>query len=560
MASDALFEDWRKFSLTETEAPGFKVEEDAMGESRTIGSKCLLGKLITDKLFNKEALKTTMLRLWGASRGITATNISDNLFAFQFPNEYERTRVLNGAPWLFDNYLLALQEFDGSIPAIQFSSLTLIFGYNSMVKEVDAPENGIGWGSALRVRLQLDFTRPIPRGRLISFSSLGQMWVSFRYERLPWICFHCGLIGHLERDCAEKLRLGRREEPPFKQYGPWLRATESSQRRRVFGNEKPRQGPTAPRRDRNMTEVATGGREAGSSPVISQSDELARDRVDHPNPVNFDPGNPSLSHRVDDEIDSTGDSDIPFISLVDDTAQAVDIEIENIGGAILGEDNFHGMACMQAVHVAANTKSMPIAGPSSSAPNLLHEESNAVCLDDPCLPRTTNDLDGMSSPSRVAVQLRKHGTKSWKRVARKSTKSISTKRGALKRLLELDEEIQSESVTKRPKTNVMGKRDVVTAAERLDRMMATVSWILEFEGAVVTHLPRLSSDHCPLLLDIPPTSAVTKRKKVYRFEALWVKDDQCKGVIEQAWGSEVQDGSPMFRLRSKENVSNFRDW
>ena len=129
MASDALLEDWRKFSLTEMEAPGFKVEEDVMGESRTIGSKCLLffliyskcllGKLITDKLFSKEALKTTMLRLWGASRGITAANISDNLFAFQFPNEYERTRVLNGAPWLFDNYLLALQEFDGSIPEIQ---------------------------------------------------------------------------------------------------------------------------------------------------------------------------------------------------------------------------------------------------------------------------------------------------------------------------------------------------------------------------------------------------------------------------------------------------------
>ena len=119
MASNALLEDCRKFSLTETEAPGFKVEEDAMGESRTTGSKCLLGKLITEKLFSKEVLKTTMLRLWGASRGITATNISDNLLAFQFPNEYERTRVLNGAPWPFDNYLLALQEFDRSIPAIQ---------------------------------------------------------------------------------------------------------------------------------------------------------------------------------------------------------------------------------------------------------------------------------------------------------------------------------------------------------------------------------------------------------------------------------------------------------
>ena len=38
-----------------------------------------------------------MLRLWGATQGITAYYIGQNLFVFQFNEDFERKRVLNGA-------------------------------------------------------------------------------------------------------------------------------------------------------------------------------------------------------------------------------------------------------------------------------------------------------------------------------------------------------------------------------------------------------------------------------------------------------------------------------
>jgi hypothetical protein len=72
MESEALLDDWRKFSLTEAEAPGFGVGEDAMGATKTLGSKSLLGKLITDKFFSKDAMKSMMLRLWGIARYLCA--------------------------------------------------------------------------------------------------------------------------------------------------------------------------------------------------------------------------------------------------------------------------------------------------------------------------------------------------------------------------------------------------------------------------------------------------------------------------------------------------------
>ena len=62
--------------------------------------------------------------------------------------------------------------------------------------------------------------------------------MAFKYERMPWICFHCGRLGHLERDCRARLRDGATSGGESKQHGPWLRATETSQRCHVMGGER----------------------------------------------------------------------------------------------------------------------------------------------------------------------------------------------------------------------------------------------------------------------------------------------------------------------------------
>jgi hypothetical protein len=250
MAND-LVEEWRKFSLTEDEGPRLTVADYAMGNSRALGSHFLLGKVITERYFNKEALKTTMPKFWWVGRGITVQNIGDNLFIFQFKDEFERRHVMEGSPWLFDNYLLVLNEFDGSCLTLQIQlkhccfwvqlhDVSLFYmtkqtgegvgNANGKVVKVDVQENGVGWGPSLRVRLRLDITKPFPWGRLITFESFGQMWISFKYERLPWICFHYCLLGHLERDCLARLRCSSHQFTDVKPYGAWLRALENFQK------------------------------------------------------------------------------------------------------------------------------------------------------------------------------------------------------------------------------------------------------------------------------------------------------------------------------------------
>ena len=51
-------------------------------------------------------------------------------------------------------------------------------------------------GSFMRVRVVIDVAFPLCRGRLISFDKGEEGWVSFKYERLPNICYWCGCLNH----------------------------------------------------------------------------------------------------------------------------------------------------------------------------------------------------------------------------------------------------------------------------------------------------------------------------------------------------------------------------
>ena len=56
-------------------------------------------------------------------------------------------------------------------------------------------------GNFIRVQVSIDLSLPLCRGHLISLSDGKEVWVSFKYERLPNICYWCGRLTHDDRDC-----------------------------------------------------------------------------------------------------------------------------------------------------------------------------------------------------------------------------------------------------------------------------------------------------------------------------------------------------------------------
>lgn len=85
----------------------------------------------------------------------------------------------------------------------------------------------------MRVRVAVNVTKPLCRGRKIALSGGSDSWVSFRYERLPNLCYWCGKLTHMERECPIWLK-GKgvlTEKDP--QFGPWLRALTPNLARKI---------------------------------------------------------------------------------------------------------------------------------------------------------------------------------------------------------------------------------------------------------------------------------------------------------------------------------------
>ena len=68
------------------------------------------------------------------------------------------------------------------------------------------------------------------------------MWVHFKYERLPNLCYRCGLLEHDLKDCLESTENDKEKESGDLQYGTWLRGELIRRGGWEFGFTKKKEG------------------------------------------------------------------------------------------------------------------------------------------------------------------------------------------------------------------------------------------------------------------------------------------------------------------------------
>ena len=235
-----------KISLTAGEQVGIKITEGDAADIHEKGEHCLVGKIWSEKLVNKEAFHTMLSRIWRLVGHVTSKEIFDNVWLFEFMDGEDKRQVLKGRLWSFDRRVIVLEDFDGTMPPTQMqfeyspfwiqvhdmSLLCMTKGVGvkigeslGVVEDVDVAGDGIGWGRCLRIWVTIDLFKPLERGRALDIKKKS-VWVSFKYENLPTFCFRCGRLVHKKLTCPVRPSLKFHEDVGVKEWGTWLRAEQ----------------------------------------------------------------------------------------------------------------------------------------------------------------------------------------------------------------------------------------------------------------------------------------------------------------------------------------------
>ena len=87
-------------------------------------------------------------------------------------------------------------------------------------------------------------------------------------------------------------------------------------------------------------------------------------------------------------------------------------------------------------------------------------------------------------------------------------------------------------------------------SKRIDRCFPNPVWCVLFPEALVTHLPRTFSDHCPVLIELSRASA-NQQNKTFRFQTMWLLHHDFLRVLQQAWSKDkaLQEETLEFVIR-----------
>ena len=194
-----LTKHWQSLSLNAREGDELGLDEELLTKNFTMAAKFL-----TKRALNVEVVTKTFSPLWRSMKGFEVRKISDHVLLFTFEKKEEVER-----PWSFDKHLVVLQWYDRGVSLrdlefkkipiwvqihdipFKFMNKTVVVKLCEVVGAVcqSSEEGETDRGSFLRIKVVIDISKPLCRGRVISLSKGEQNWVSFKYERLPNICY-----------------------------------------------------------------------------------------------------------------------------------------------------------------------------------------------------------------------------------------------------------------------------------------------------------------------------------------------------------------------------------
>ncbi|XP_050222924.1 uncharacterized protein LOC126673013 [Mercurialis annua] len=186
-------------------------------------AKSLIGKILSTKTVNRDGFISTVNYIWRTKDPVVVEMLGKNMFVFHFSSTEDRRRVMAGGPWRYQESIIALEVpcGIGDYSNMKFSQISFWIQIHNLplmclnmdaglslgsqiglVEEVDPGASGDCLGKYIRVRVKVDISKPLKRGLKVKLGPEdGVILAVLRYERLPDLCYKCGIIGHPMLEC-----------------------------------------------------------------------------------------------------------------------------------------------------------------------------------------------------------------------------------------------------------------------------------------------------------------------------------------------------------------------
>ncbi|GAA0155011.1 hypothetical protein LIER_12838 [Lithospermum erythrorhizon] len=234
------------YSLTKEEAQTVLLEEEDLIDGVVECEASAFVKIHALKLgfVSLQNFTLAMGKAWNC-KDIRVSRVTGPILHVFFPSIEEKMLVMESGPWCFDNHLIIVKNWTrGGSLDVSFDECKFWFQVRGLKEEFYTKEVASKLSSSFmacevmelrkdksgkkffHVQAKVNVNQPIRW--LVNFQ-VGKMQGAgyLAYERLPYLCFHCSLMGHLIRQCPN-LPEGN---SPHKHlvYGLWIKApTEKS--------------------------------------------------------------------------------------------------------------------------------------------------------------------------------------------------------------------------------------------------------------------------------------------------------------------------------------------
>ena len=180
--------------------------------------------------------------------GIRSQGCRESHSSFFFGDEVDAERVLMGQHWNYDKHLVSLRRLEKNVPMkdlefnrtliwVQLHDLPLgdmnpcsAYEIGKVIGEVQpgfTKWDSQDGSSFMCIRVRVDTSKPLCHGRKICLEDGSVSQVRFKYERLPNLCYWCGLMTHADKDCDLWVRSRGNLTAKDQQFGGQLRASAS---------------------------------------------------------------------------------------------------------------------------------------------------------------------------------------------------------------------------------------------------------------------------------------------------------------------------------------------